>query len=493
METNYGELQLGIAERYFDEILVETAVDASERGGTEKVLSLEAEAKTTGVELLEGEAEVTGKVNYRLLYLDREKRLCGLDYFKDFKCRVKGEEIKPSGKCSVSFSLPDAEAQLRGEEIVLSAMTGVEVRYFGEKSERALLSVTEGECKEVVFCTEKVKCAERTVEVTKTVDSGTAVKKIVLFGADVVPTGQTEREEGKEVNAEVRVSVLYLNEADEAVELSATIPLSEGFDTGAAEYRFFVKNARIVLTEDEGGGAIEAEIAVTIEELSYETRECKAVSVVVLEKSEAVEKSATARVGRYLGQVFREESLTGSVPLAIENGYVAFLRPGCHAIAETQVLDGAVKVEGVAAFQAVCLVDGGYEVQQGELPFSFSLPCDAAKAGAIAEVEAVITEVKGIASGKELSVTAKTSLSVSLFESETVTYLSEVTEGGIYPESEAGISVYFAEKGEDAWSVAKAMKTLPSVLLQGNPFLSEPLVENKKVLIIRKKGENTVK
>ena len=117
MEITYGELNLGVIERYSDEILVETSVDTSERGGAEKVLSVEAEVKLSSVELLDKEAEVSGKVNYRLLYLDRQSRLCGLDYFKDFKCRVKGDGITPNGRCKADFLVPDADARIKGEDV----------------------------------------------------------------------------------------------------------------------------------------------------------------------------------------------------------------------------------------------------------------------------------------------------------------------------------------------------------------------------------------
>ena len=125
MLTEYGELLIGIDRKYREEILVETRVDAADRGGAEKVLSLEADVRLIGTELLDGEAEVSGKVNYRLLYLDRQSRLCGLDYFKDFKCRVAGEAIKPNGKCSVAFTVPDAESTIKGETIELSAFVDV--------------------------------------------------------------------------------------------------------------------------------------------------------------------------------------------------------------------------------------------------------------------------------------------------------------------------------------------------------------------------------
>ena len=487
MKTEYGELSIGGVGRYEEELLVETTADASERGGASKVLSLEAEVKAASAELLDGEAEVTGKVNYRLLYLDRQERLCGLDYFKDFKCRVKGEKIAPSDKCALRFSVPDAEATLREDEIALSAMVGVTLDCFGEKSERVVTNVEGAEIRKSVVVCERVKRSERTIELEKVVDSGPSVKKIVLFGAEAIPTKTEKKEGGNELIGEVRANILYLNEADEAVEVTATIPFSETMGEGTAEYAVAVKNARIVLTDDEGGGVIEVEVALTVEELVHEAVENEVVSAAVGETKEAVETALSFGGRRYLGQIFAEEALTGTIPRG-EGGYVAFVRPGCHAIADVAVSDGAVKVEGVAAFRAVEFGEGGYVATHGELPFSYLLPFDGAAVGQKAEARCTITDAKGTMTTEGVVITAKVWIAVTLFEETTCRCLSDVTEGDPYPETEAGISVYFAEKGEDPWAIAKAMRVLPSALLKANPFLADPSDdENKKVLIIRKK------
>lgn len=486
METEYGELSIGVAETYRGEVLVETTADASERGGATKVLSLEADVKSTGAELMDGEAEVTGKVNYRLLYLDGQGRLCGLDYFKDFKCRVKGAEIAPNGKCAVRFTVPDAEATLTGDAIALSAMVGTELDYFGEKETRAVLNVNGAEVRKGTLVTERAKRAERTVELEKVVDSGPNVKKVVLFDAEAVAAKVETREDGKELVGEVRANILYLNEADEAVELVASLPFAEALGEGAAECAAYVKNARIVLTEAESGGEIAIEVALTLEETAYDPVEREVVTAAMGESAESVETSSVVPYGKYLGQRFYEEGLSGNIDVA-DAGYVAFVRPGCHAIAETAVTEGAVRVEGVAAFQVVTLKEGAYESVQGELPFSYLLPFDGAKEGRQARAVVTITDAKGVASASGVAITAKVHLAVSLREGGEYVYLSEVSEGEPYPESAAGISVYFAEKGEDLWSIAKAMKVLPSALVQANPFLAEPLEEAKKVLIFRQK------
>ena len=486
MEITYGELLLGVNEKYSDEILVETSVDTAERGGADRVISLEAEAKAASVELLEGEAEVSGKVNYRLLYLDRQARLCGLDYFKDFKCRVKGDAIAPKGNGEVSFLVPDAEARISGDEITLSAVVEVMLTYHGEMEKPCVMSVEEAETLAVEVVTQRVEERERTIAIDKVADVGLGVKKIVLFRADALPLSVTEEASGVTVSGEVRGTILYLNEADEVVELTVSLPFSEASDGEASDYAAVVRSARVVLTDDEEGNVVEVEATVVITERIYRDIARNAIAAACGEKQRVEEKTECICPCRYIGREVYEEKLGGTITLD-EDLTLAFVRPGCHAIADVTVGDGEIKVEGVSAFRIVGMAEDGYRSVQGELPFVYVLPFAEAREGMTAEVSMVVTDAVGVGKNKDVNIAAKVCLEVKLYEKKCYYYLSEVREGDMLPESDAGVSVYFAEKGEDLWSIAKSMGVLPSALVRANPFLSEPLEEAKKVLIFREK------
>ena len=487
MEINYGEILLGVNEKYADEILVETSVDTAERGGAAKVLSLEAEAKAGAVELLEGEAEVSGKVNYRLLYLDRQGRLCGLDYFKDFKSRVKGDAVTPTGRSTVSFSVPDAEARITGDEITLSAVVDVLVTYNGEVQKPSVVSAEGAETLTAEVVTERVERKERTITVDKVADVGLGIKKIVLFRADAMPVSVSEGKDGLTVSGEVKGTVLYMNDADEVVELTVSLPFSENADGETTDFAVNVKSARVVLTDDEEGNVIEVEATLLLTETICRELTQNALAAVCDAKVTTEERTETVCATRFVARKCYEEMLGGT--LAAEEGemVVSFVRPTCYAIAGVTVGEGEVKVEGVSAFRVVALRDGEYVSIPAELPFVYILPFAEAQEGMTADVNLYVTDAVASVRGKDLSISAKVRQEVRLFEKRQCRYLSDVKEGAPISETTAGISVYFAEKGEDLWSIAKSVGVLPSVLLKANPFLDEPLSENKKVLIFRQK------
>lgn len=489
MEIEYKEWQIGVNEKYTQEILVETAVETAERGGVEKVLSLEAEVKPMSTELLAGESEVSGKVNYRVLYLDKQNRLCGLDYFKDFKCRVAGESMTPNGKCAVDFEVPDAGARLDGDRMELSCVVEVEVTYYGEQTQKAVAAIGDAETRDKEIVTQSVSMRESTLELEKVAEVGVGVKKIVLFSAESVQTGVAVQEDGSKVlNGEVRATVVYLNDADEPVELSVLLPFADRIEgTGDASYDVQVKSARIVLTDDEEGNSVEVEVTLSVKETIWEDRSITLLDAAIGEKAEIVKGFEEQTLRLIAGKCCFEQKLTGSLPYTEQNLYVVAVRPGSHAIAGTEISDGKIKVEGVAAFQVIVKGDRRYAAVQGEFPFVYSFDCAKAHAGEGADVRLKITGAKATYDGKEIRVEANAYFEISLLREMTVRYLAEAAEGALLPENEAGISVYFAEKGEDVWGIAASMGVLPSALIAANPFLQEPLTENKKVLIFRKK------
>ena len=486
MEITYGELCFGVNEKYADEILVETSVDTTERGGVEKILSVEAEAKASAVELLEGEAEVSGKVNYRLLYLDRQSRLCGLDYFKDFKCRVKGDAVLPGGKCVATFLVPDADAVISGEEVELSAVVDVTLRYYGEQNVKAVSGITEAETLSKEAVTHRVNVKERSIELNKIADVGLGVKKIVLFGTEALPVEVKNEGGAFTASGEVKGTILYLNDADEVAELTVSLPYAEAVEE-AFDLTARVKSARVILTDDEAGNVVEVEATLSLVGTSYEEVKQTVMAAACGEKSMVEEMREQKQSVRFVGRNCYKEGLSGNVALDASGVETLFVRPGCHAVAEVTVEDGSVKVEGVASFRVVYGAAEGYRSEKAEFPFAYVLPFAEAKDGMTANVKLTVTDASGILRGKEVAVTANAFLDVALFEKSVVEYLSEAKEGEPLPESEAGISVYFAERGEDAWSIAKSMGVLPSVLVKANPFLAEPIEEPRKILVFRQK------
>ena len=116
---------------------VERAVEFSPPGmdaaSVARVLTLAADGKTVSAEAGDGFAEVAGRVNFRLVYTDREGRPSGADYNADFSLRVEGD-IRATDSVQAWVTVLEADVAA-GDELTLSAV--IEVRAAAVRREEA--------------------------------------------------------------------------------------------------------------------------------------------------------------------------------------------------------------------------------------------------------------------------------------------------------------------------------------------------------------------
>ncbi|HIU99245.1 MAG TPA: hypothetical protein IAC73_05330, partial [Candidatus Limadaptatus stercoripullorum] len=116
---------------------VERAVEFSPPGmdaaSVARVLTLAADGKTVSAEAGDGFAEVAGRVNFRLVYTDREGRPAGADYNADFSLRVEGD-IRATDSVQAWVTVLEADVAA-GDELTLSAV--IEVRAVAVRREEA--------------------------------------------------------------------------------------------------------------------------------------------------------------------------------------------------------------------------------------------------------------------------------------------------------------------------------------------------------------------
>ncbi len=489
MEIEYKDVSFGVSKVYEDQFAVQTRVDASERGGVSKALSVEAEAKVTGVELLPGEAKISGKVNYRLLYLDGQEKLCGLDYFKDFEYDLMGEEIRANDRCELDLSVIEASSGVEGDGLILSSVVCAYLRSFGEKEERAVAAVKGGEVKEETKPTQRLETKRvASIELEKEEEAGTNVKKIVLFDATAAVKNAEITGGTAQISGEAKANVVYVTEDGDAEERSFSFPFEreEAISADKACFDLSVMNARVVLSGDDENATIGIEIVLSLAVSEFADGEVTVLTDVFSSESETTETRTEVGTEPFLAQKFFIAPFSGAIE-AENVRHILSVRPGGVAVANVATSENGVKVEGVASFTAVYETEEGYASAERELPFSFELPFIGAENGMSAEAFVRILSVSHAIAAGGVRVNAEASVSISIFGKENISFLSDITEGDAREESEAGVTVYFANVGEDIWSIAKAMQCAPSLLLKTNPFLASPLEEAKKVLLFRGK------
>ena len=78
MELSYKDLINNcVIDCAHDQLAVTCSVDTKDRGGVKKLLGLSAECKVYTAEAMKGEAKITGKACYKVIYIDRDNKTAG--------------------------------------------------------------------------------------------------------------------------------------------------------------------------------------------------------------------------------------------------------------------------------------------------------------------------------------------------------------------------------------------------------------------------------
>jgi len=477
MEKVFRDYSFGKSAEYGKQLTVETPINTAERGGVSRVLSVEAETKTAGVELVAGEANVSGKVNFKVLYVDAAGKLCGLDYNKDFEMKIIGEEVVADAEWREKLSVMDCGYRLQGDTVEVSAVVDVALIVYKDVKKRGLASVEGSEMLTTSVESDRLLGKKECVyDLVAEEEVGCIVKKVLLFDATSYLT-----EAG---GGEARATVVYLTEEDEIREKA--FALSFGGEKGdiRAAYDVAVKNARVVISGDENVSAIEVEIGVAVTAYEYERENAEVIKDVFLPENVSSLVRETADGECFIEETLYKETLSGSVVLADSPVEVLITRPVGLAVAGMEADNDKIKVEGVASFAVIYRAEEEYMSGQGELPFVYELPFADVAEGDFVRVRPKVIGVKGRSTGE---ISAEIALAVDVYRGASLSIASDLILGPARVDDGAGISVYFAEAGEDVWKIASDMGVAPSALIRANPFLAEPLVEPKKVLIFRAK------
>ena len=430
MDTEYREYSFGIGGDLREQVTVETSVNTAERGGISAVLSLEAEAKLLGVEMMQGEALLSGKVNYRLLYADAAGKLCGLDYFKDFETRLVSDDVTADGKWDATLSVIDCGCDLQGDTVTLGAVVDVSLRAYRECKMRAVAAIPDAELLTGRLETERfVGKREFLSDLAKEESVGCLVKKVLLFDTQAAVLSSEEKEGTLFISGEARAVVLYLTEEDAVEEKTFVLPFAQEAETrGKNAVSATLKNARVVISGDESVSAVEVEMTLSLTVSDLEAESVEVAKDVCLPASEAILTKESLCADIFLGETRKKEAVSFS--LSIDGAdEILVVRPVGLAVAGSEVKDGSVRVEGVAFFDVVYRKEDGYFSAQGELPFVSELPFAEAKRSDKAKVRADVLGARGMLTSSGADIAAELLLTADIARPTEGAMITEVSEG----------------------------------------------------------------
>ncbi len=238
----------------------------------------------------------------------------------------------------------------------------------------------------------------------------------------------------------------------------------------------------------EAGGEGVVDVSITCEAEAYGTKP-GAVSLVSDVFSTACELETEGGAVQFIGalsQVDEPVSLTVSAPKPEGGRLVDFFIHGARATMERGE-DGAVSIDCRAVLSCVLSRDNG------ELT-AFDTPLETRAAGeslafcgtpvAMLGLAFDSVECRESSDGVALSASGRVGgISLDLVRSPAVKSVS-VREDGVKKRDNTAMSVYFADPGEDVWSIAKLLNTSPSAVCLTNGLGADDVFSSRTMLVI---------
>lgn len=480
------------AELAHSQLVVTCTINTAERGGVSKVMGVSADGRLMSLEALAGEAKLSGKVNYKILYLDGEGKLSGLDYFTDFADSVKADTILASYKLNAELSIIDVDTTVNGDEITLSAVCDFVICTVitGEYKTIASLDAEYNISEETVT---KITTAESTFEIYEEVESGVNIDKVLLYESRVIALENQINDNVVTLSGEASSDIIYISEG-KIYTKTVIIPFSEELNIQNAENIYFsakIKNARLVLSGEEDNNIIRIELLVAVYGINTITDKQTVLSDIFSEICELGEEADIIETNRYL------DSQKFTAIISTEAGLEENMQPiakvmatpvSRNNLANIIAGEGCVTVEGLIVANVLYLDEeenvGSVQI---ELPYSITLDAEWIKADMVLRGEAVASSVTAKSKGNIIEVKAELKLRIDAFVKENLKFITSIVEGEAKPDNPSGISIYFTGEDDTLWSIAKALNVSPKKLLANNPKLLEGVEKGMRIIVFREK------
>lgn len=458
-----------------------------------KVLSLAVEAKCVSQDVYEGYAQIGGRTNFRLCYLDRDGMPRTADYNADFTVRVDGEfTADDSINCTIKVVESDVQAT---DSLMLSAVLEVSVGALRREEIEALIDA------EQCYKTQKSVYLPSFIASKTTVapfdgeqEVGGEISSVLGLNVSCAVKRAEAIDGGAIAGADVYALVTYveggvIKQRDFTMRLEEELGL-DGVQAGdSVLVSASVKSSKIILqgVTDDNVIRVEGEI-----QFKVQAFRCSQIDVVDDMFTLTHEVSVTRESKNYVcfdGCGSFSENVTGTAVLGdnrapvLEVNALPYAR--CYTSKAYVDEDGKLAVEGIINTDIIYTDENGYNSVRTEIPFALSI----ASVQPFSKTVKVCCAIESISAKprreREIDIDVRLGVQACGYSDVTVEYISSVEVGDEKPQNTSALSLYIANGGDEILDLCKALTAMPEQIMEQNPNLEFPLAEGTRVIYLR--------
>lgn len=458
-----------------------------------KVLSLAVDARSTSVEASDGYAQVTGRTNFRLTYLDREGTPKGVDYNADFTVKADGDFVA-TDTVGADIRIVESDVQA-GDRLTLSAVLEVCVSAV-RREEITVLTGADG-----CYKTTK-KTYLPSFIASKTFSSpfddekevGGEIESVLSMNNSVAVKRSTATQGGAMISATVYSVVTYLaggeiKQANFAVDLEEEIALDGAEEHDAISVSATVRNAKIVLQGVTDDNVIRVEGEVQFFVRAFRCAEIDVIDDVFTLTNEVRVTRESSQYVCFDGCGYFSQHVSGTAMLgdnrAAATEVNALPYASCYTSKAYVDEDGKLAVEGLVNTDIIYTDENGYNSVRTEIPFSLAIDSEKPLSKTVS-VKCVVESISAkVSREREFEIEMKLGIEACGYSDIETSYISAVEVGEEKPQNTSGLSMYIARGGDDMLDLCKAFTAMPDDILKQNPTLEFPLDEGERVIYFR--------
>lgn len=459
-----------------------------------KVLSLSVEAKCASAEPFEGYAEIAGRTNFRLTYVDKEGEPKGADLGADFNAKIDGDFL-PSDSVSAEIRVVETDVEATSS-LKLSAWLDVAAFAVRREELSALTNAdncykTMKEARLPAYIASKTTFSPFDAELS----AGGEVSSVLSMNTDCVLKSADATDGGVRLTAEVISTVVYV-EGGEIKQRDFKIDLEEELNLDGVEKSdsvlasACVKNAKLVLqgVTDDNELRVEGEVCFKIQVFRCSSFEIVAELFNLDNEMTVATSSASFTCFDSCG--YFTEKAGGSATLADNRpaGIAICAIPCARAMASKagREEDGTLSVEGVVNADIIYTDENGFNSVRAEIPFALSIASEKQFSEQL-KVDVQVLKISAtLAREREIDIDMTLAVSVAAFSPVQFDYISSVEIGEEKPKNTSGISLYIARGGDELLDLCKALSAMPEDIMAQNPSLEFPLAEGERAVYFRR-------
>ena len=466
-----------------------------------KVLMADGRAVVESTVLGKGKIGIRGRVDCDLLYVPENAR--GVKSIKaqmPFSFSDDAAKVDENMMLYVSAEVSHIEYQLvNSRKISVKAVVEMKICVTGKEEIKYVSGLTgdEAEVKEKKLKGKNnVVCCKRNFAVSEKIPVSEKAEKLLKCDAEIKSKDVKIINNKVVAKGEVEVSALYCTEGEMPDFVTATLPFTEILDAeGISEKQlcrvdYFIKETGAEIVDTEDGKAVSCSIVISVNICSDEEVEFTAVNDVYGTKTILKPQTKSIDTSETADKVFANVEIREIVTLEnempqIEKVYALNVKP---YINECTAGAAGVKADGTAVCSVIYISgkeDAYVQSAQYSIPFGtvFGGSYDI---NSIAKPEAELVKAEYSLSGSDIEIRASVKISAEVLKNHKSDIVTDITEEEEVCGDRPAMVLYFVQRGDTPWEIAKKYHSKISEIEQINKLESGEIKEGMMLLIPKK-------